>query len=463
MEIPVLSSTRQKKPIEAPITRRFWQFGCWNNWNKELPYSRNVLKDIKKRLKNIQNIKNKPDFLIISGDNYYPDKTVDAADPTVKQKIIKEELLVEGFMNLPTELPIFMILGNHDLETNTKQNLFIETISESEKKDCKIIALQKSKLEKLKLNQIAYHFFMSKWLNLTTLLLMIDTSIYEDDTDTEKYLTCYNKFFSINNLYFKPFISIEQFRKYQLSQIKREIAKKNIKHLIIVGHHPIYCVKVKEITKDKTEKKAKDKTKDKTEKKTEEKAEEKTEEKAKDKKLGAKFNSDIVKYFTPILKVIYDMLQPNTNYYYLCSDLHLYQRGKINIKWEEPNKPNKNMLIHQYIVGTGGTSLDPPLSSLPSGKVLDKYEAKLDNCILEYQLEEDKAEHGFLECLLETEVPSFTFIPVAANISSPRVSPVSSFSKSLPSGGNKSRNKTRNKSRNKSRKKIKYNKIKQYK
>jgi DNA repair exonuclease SbcCD nuclease subunit len=28
-------------------------------------------------------------------------------------------------MSLPEIIPIYMILGNHDLETNTKKNLFI--------------------------------------------------------------------------------------------------------------------------------------------------------------------------------------------------------------------------------------------------------------------------------------------------------------------------------------------------
>jgi hypothetical protein len=34
-------------------------------------------------------------------------------------------------------------------------------------------------------------------------------------------------------------------------------------------------------------------------------------------------------------------------YYYLCADLHLYQAGTININ-------NGEMIIKQYIVGTGG-------------------------------------------------------------------------------------------------------------
>ena len=42
-------------------------------------------------------------------------------------------------------------------------------------------------------------------------------------------------------------------------------------------------------------------------------------------------------------------------YYYLCADLHLYQEGTVLL----PIDDGEQMQIQQYIVGTGGTELDP--------------------------------------------------------------------------------------------------------
>ena len=43
------------------------------------------------------------------------------------------------------------------------------------------------------------------------------------------------------------------------------------------------------------------------------------------------------------------MLGDTVNYNYLCADLHLHQEGYVKIN---------DMVINQYIVGTGGTKLD---------------------------------------------------------------------------------------------------------
>jgi hypothetical protein len=54
-----------------------------------------------------------------------------------------------------------------------------------------------------------------------------------------------------------------------------------------------------------------------------------------------------------MLKSVY---QPNKKYYYLCADLHLYQEGTVLLPVDDLKM---QMQIHQYIVGTGGTELDP--------------------------------------------------------------------------------------------------------
>jgi predicted MPP superfamily phosphohydrolase len=108
---------------------RFLQFGCWNNLNftktkqgTTIPVgnSTKVMELVKSKIS-----EDPPKFIIVSGDNYYPDKNKSEADPKVKTKDIFPDKLRQGLMSLPEIIPIYMILGNHDLETNTKKNLFI--------------------------------------------------------------------------------------------------------------------------------------------------------------------------------------------------------------------------------------------------------------------------------------------------------------------------------------------------
>ena len=177
--------------MEEPIYDKFIQFGCWNNLNtkkgKPIGCLKNVLTLVDTYLTTEEK---KPNFLVISGDNYYPDKQKDPNDETKKQKFILQEKLSEGFLSLPDELPIYMILGNHDLETTVKKpNLFIDTLEYPEQKDCKILQLEIL----AKKPNVNYDFFKDIMLKNGTLLLMIDTSIY--DVDSNKYLQCYNIFF----------------------------------------------------------------------------------------------------------------------------------------------------------------------------------------------------------------------------------------------------------------------------
>ena len=37
-----------------------------------------------------------------------------------------------------------------------------------------------------------------------------------------------------------------------------------------------------------------------------------------------------IPFFKPVLKNIYDLV-PNADFYYLCADLHLYQKGEVAV------------------------------------------------------------------------------------------------------------------------------------
>jgi len=335
---------------------KFIQFGCWNNLNTKKGKSIGCLENVTDLLDEyLSSQEKKPNFLVISGDNYYPDKQKDESDGS-KKKFIFQEKLMKGFSLLPDKLQIHMILGNHDLETTFKKpNLFIDNLESPEQKDCKILQLE---IQAKKPN-VEYDFFKDIMLKNGTLLLMIDTSIY--DVDSDKYLPCYNVFFqqaSITDIH-QPFTSIEELRDYQSQQIMGAIEKHSgiVEHIIIVGHHPIVQLKSKDDT--------------------------------------VQFTSDISFSFKPVLQSIYERTR-GVNYYYLCSDLHLFQQGKIELNFDSLG----TMAIQQYIVGTGGTKLDDPLPQPYTETTHEQYGIK-------YILEEEKAQCGFLECIVDESGPIF--------------------------------------------------------
>ena len=150
----------------------FIHFGCWNNLNKGC--LNNVMKLLNDRLNDRLKVDDKPtiDFLTIAGDNYYPKKQKVEGK---KKKIIKPLLLEEGFAYLPTDIPIYMILGNHDLETNInigEDNFFIDNLDNAVKTNvCSIIDYEHQSTNK---NQkIEYNLFKEIMLENKTLIIMI--------------------------------------------------------------------------------------------------------------------------------------------------------------------------------------------------------------------------------------------------------------------------------------------------
>lgn len=332
---------------------KFIQFGCWNNLNTKVKDGKETqlgcLNQVFELLNDyLSKVEVKPKFLIISGDNYYPEKQ--KVDEVTTNIVIYPDKLIEGFKTIEIDLQIYMMLGNHDLEKTPKEE-------DTTKQECKILELE---MENKPAN-VEYNFFKYVMLKNGTMVLMIDTSIYEDDS--EQYLQCYNKFFETSG---ESFSSIDEIREYQLRQITEAIEGKELRNIIMVGHHPIIYFKYK---KGKDGKKAK-----------------------------IHFRSDIRNLFQPVLAHIYGKVGPATNYYYLCSDMHLYQKGKIELQIGA----DATMRIQQYIVGTGGTELDSPLPPDFDEKV------KTEDNIITYKFEEEKAQCGFLECVVKEEGLEFT-------------------------------------------------------
>ena len=178
-----------------------------------------------------------------------------------------------------------MILGNHDLETNLEDNSELK-IKEEEKeeveKDCFILTQERKNINEIN-PKINFVLWDSKIVE-NTLILMIDTSMYIDNE--EEYLSCYKK---MPEVQYEE--SIDTIRKKQNDFIKQKINQtQNIKNIIFVGHHPIVFVK--------------------------------------NKKNENKITSDIYKNFIDVLKYNTEIKK---KYYYLCADLHLYQKGTIKL------------------------------------------------------------------------------------------------------------------------------------
>lgn len=356
---------------------KFIHFGCWNNLNMKKDKKVGDLRSVMRSLKSyVQVPANKPNFIIVAGDNYYPDKTkleVAQENGSViekKKNIIYDERLMEGISLLPSEIEIDMIFGNHDLETNPlpplKQKLYLENDSSIEQSDCHILTTELNATNKSKMPNMNYVFFKKRFIEESrTLILMIDTTLYTANAQVN--LPCYNVYFQKE--LGQTFENIEQIRKYQSDKIMEAI-ELPIKNLIIVGHHPIISYKNKNDI------------------------------------VG--LDENILTFFSEILMTILNTFKNEVNYYYLCADLHLYQQGTITIGVE-----GSDVEINQYIVGTGGTKLDDeilsgfvPASSFPPP-------------IKNYVVNETIRDHGFLTCLLpatpDTDI-TFTFIPAKSVI-----------------------------------------------
>lgn len=350
-------------------TNKFIHFGCWNNLNKPREDGKTDMEDVMTMMN--KRIKVDPvDFIVVAGDNYYPSKKNNkniSKDKQIedKQKFILDDKLAKGFQRLqqvhPT-LEINMLLGNHDLQTNSRNEekagpLFITTngVQKSEAGDCHILKKEIEESEKidLVLNK-------AKMLDHGTLLLMLDSSIYTPDKTAALYLPCYAVILGehvpdVNTLRDKQ-------AAFVLDSIRRH--KENLKHVIIIGHHPITGIKIK--NKEKV------------------------------------FLNDIPVFAELLRKIHTEVNDPTVKYFYLCADLHLYQKGIVTIKTDT----HDDMVIHQYIVGTGGTELDDPL---PPDSEKKKERSPLKG--IEYELVISSNAFGYLECDVK-EMPTFQFIGV---------------------------------------------------
>jgi hypothetical protein len=107
------------------------------------------------------------------------------------------------------------------------------------------------------------------------------------------------------------------------------------------------------------------------------------------------------------------------------------------------------MTIHQYIVGSGGTELDPAISS-------STIEENYTHENIMYYFIEEKREHGVLECTIEeNETPIFEFIPITSTLLP--LAPYTQLPLAPPFGGKKYKRKSKKKTKKNYKKKSKKN------
>jgi len=383
-------------------TNQFIMFGCWNSLNLD-----NGLEQTMDTLTN--HIRANPvDFIAVAGDNYYPGKEKEKKKEKEKDKESKKEKekdkeskkekekekekdkgkegktkkinpgnLLRGFDLLPKNVPIKMILGNHDLETNIPSKMELRIEDEIEEPGaCSILSLERSFVASNP--NIQFGLMNSIFVN-NTLVLMLDTSIYDPD-DAESFLACYQKQLNDEN------VSVASIVLKQHHFINTEIARHpRSPNLIIIGHHPITAIK---------------------------------------NKGGKERLIEPFPLFITELKKLGEFPHLK-NITYLCADLHLYQCGIVTIfGHERPHLLNhygssatddsetipNNVIIRQYVVGSGGTALDPPIN--PGAKPENEYASRL-----EYQLLENLPySHGFLRCNCRGVAPIFEFIRSNASV-----------------------------------------------
>lgn len=284
---------------------KFINFGCWNEGgcgpDTGLYHVTNTIRNREKRI----------NFAVINGDNYYQIKQKDKSKTADKKsksgKMVDQVQIKDGFdclTNIPTN-NFYLLMGNHDLEITNGS--------------CETMEFEKNYRAAPKNYYLPTKLTMFKKVNPTTLIIMLDTNIYADENPQ-----CLNTI--LENAPIPGLDKVEQInylKQMQHDSILSELEGKQYTTIIVCGHHPLIGFKNQSAKFD--------------------------EEKGK-----MKIKGGIDTYDRELYDLLFDTIKPHgINFMYLCSDIHNYQKGFIDIE-----KNGKTMKINQFIVGTGGAHLD---------------------------------------------------------------------------------------------------------
>jgi len=297
-------------------------------------------------------------FILTLGDNYYPDTK---RDPDTNKKLkVFDKLSVQSMyecLHNTADIPKIMIMGNHDFKPEKSYVGFEDP--------CSSINTQLSLIDNDEF--VANKLFYVNEDVPDTLFIFMNTNLYDDDEDDLiEYGECMNELYSklfgislpkeilsIEDKVIRRRETIEFYREFQETQIK-DFCKSSlgIENIFFCGHHPMYGVKTKEKDGKFLLKKQQMNLN------------------------GLLFIQDIIDIFYPENSQI--------KLYYLCADVHLYQKSFIYFD-KYPYLP-----IEQIIVGTGGAKLDKEPLKYADEPFQDKYN------IMTTQIIESHSNHGFL-------------------------------------------------------------------
>jgi hypothetical protein len=310
---------------------KFINIGCWNKGTCNLDYTidNSSTDAVSVVLNNIKSFveSNSIDFMVVTGDNYYPTKPDDI------NKVHNYNDFKSGFDCLES-IPIrkYILFGNHEYNDIYNSSAYLInnpyfTIPVLEPIKCANLRSQQQLLAEnpdfILFDNVLHVYDESQ----KTLLIMIDTTIYEDKIEIE----CYQHIFS--DVVDK---TIDNIRGYQLDRVNTLLEDYNeATDIIITGHHPIIFCKTK-----------------------------------KDKKMIIE-TTELINFFNNLSNLA------SKKIVYICADTHFYQKGIVTLT-------GTGLVIEQHIVGTGGAKCDNICNSDSKDITLTNINYKLDLEINEY-------------------------------------------------------------------------------
>jgi len=337
----------------------FITFGCWNNGECSLenPPQNGVSAMMQELNSYVRENDSKVKFIAVSGDNYYPKKEKTDEGTT---KYWNESDFNSGFGCLPTNVPVHLLMGNHDLESTQ----LLDVTNREKTQLCHIVNEEITKENTAtQLNLKTDHELFGN----NTFVLFIDTSIYDMNNED---LQCYNTFMKSN---FKNVGEAQNHQRWRVNGIinaEVRVPDSQIENIVVIGHHPIFGVKSK-----------------------------------KNVEVYEKMNDEGISFFL-YLKELLNL--PKYKFFYLCADIHNYQYISLQLNTETDGGTKIEMDIEQYIVGTGGADLDNV--SLQFNRDINVSEF---NLIERAYMNECQIRYGFLICRNDNGGLKFQFHPAS--------------------------------------------------
>ena len=233
------------------MKNNFIFFGCWNDGYCDINNGHN--NGVSSVFNNLLKKPN-PSFYVVGGDNYYPDKYETKEG---KIKILNNENFESGMnclLKLHNKAPIFLLMGNHDLQ----EEIPIVDIKDYNPKskdfnpsnyNLKSISLNSCKI--MELQSVYKDFFnyerFGRLLGENTLLLFINSMFYtKAKNDIYKCFQLYRyseRFQKFKNKVENLIAYEERIINFFCHIIKE---KYPIKNIIIIGHEPILSRRIKQ-------------------------------------------------------------------------------------------------------------------------------------------------------------------------------------------------------------------------